>query len=137
MSIQVPVSVGELIDKLTILEIKAQKIEDAKKLGNVNKERALLSAIIARELPASPELDELTSALRSVNEQLWAVEDELRALEAMGDFSAPFVEKARSVYLLNDERARIKQRINVEMGSELVEEKSYAQYTPSDGGGKS
>lgn len=128
MTVHIPVSVGELIDKLTILHIKSERIADRGKLDNVVKERELLAEIVDRELPHTEELGAATAELRAVNESLWTVEDELRALEANGEFSSHFVEQARQVYHLNDERARIKSRINAYCGSEIVEEKSYSAY---------
>jgi hypothetical protein len=124
-----PVAAGELIDKITILEIKKDRIKDAVKVGNVVHELEALRAV-ARDLnlsSASPEeLTRLTVELRSVNEALWDVEDEIRLCEGRGDFGPRFVELARSVYRHNDRRAALKRQLNELLGSALVEEKSYA-----------
>jgi hypothetical protein len=124
--IYVPVSPGELLDKLTILRIKAARIADAEKLANVRRELALLEAAwreAASERAA--QLAEAEAALARVNAALWDVEDALRAREAAQRFDAEFVALARSVYRHNDERAAIKRRVNLQLGSALIEEKSY------------
>lgn len=126
--IAVPVSPGELIDKITILEIKAERIGDAAKRHNVVIELTALRTVRDSVLPASAALDDLTQRLHSVNELLWVIEDEIRSCERLGDFGSVFIELARSVYRTNDQRAAIKQRINILLGSELIEEKSYAAY---------
>jgi len=123
--VSIPVSVGELIDKITILEIKDRKIADPGKLGNVRAELAQLRQIRAR-LPRLSEIATPERELQSVNTRLWEVEDDLRELEARADFGARFVELARSVYKLNDRRAALKYAINLATGSTIVEEKSYA-----------
>lgn len=123
--ILVPVSPGELLDKITILRIKSARITDADKLANVNAELGMLEA--ARrdsDVPADDVADD-ERALQRVNEKLWDIEDDIRAKEAAGVFDTEFVELARSVYLINDERAAIKKRINTRLGSHVVEEKSY------------
>ena len=133
MQMLVPVSYGELIDKISILQIKAQRIEDADKRANVDKE---LSALLAtwRAHPASQahSIDDLWSGLRGVNGQLWDIEDRIRVKEAAGLFDAEFIELARAVYFINDERARLKRDLNARLGSELIEEKSYANYRRED-----
>lgn len=121
----VPVSWGELLDKITILEIKRARIGRPEARSNVEKEHRLLSAIAADAL-ARAELAPLLDALRAVNEALWEIEDAIREEEVEARFGAEFVRLARSVYLRNDERAAIKRRINALLGSELTEEKSYA-----------
>jgi hypothetical protein len=121
----VPISWGELIDKITILEIKRIRLSRPDARVNVEKELALLSVIGARAL-ASGDVAVLSRALRRVNEHLWELEDAIRKEEAKGRFGAVFIRLARSVYKCNDERAAIKRRINALLGSELVEEKSYA-----------
>lgn len=128
MPILAPVSAGELVDKITILRVKAERIGDAAKEANVRKELALLEALAARELPASDRLQALTTELQAVNAQLWDVEDGKRDCERRGDFGPAFVELARRVYRENDGRARIKRAINDLVGSDIVEEKSYAAY---------
>jgi hypothetical protein len=128
MAIRIAISHGELIDKITILEIKAQRIGDAAKRANVEKELALLRATWAAHVPSSPALDAQIDALRAVNAKLWDVEDALRDKERQRQFDAEFIELARSVYFTNDERARIKRAINQLLDSDLIEEKSYQAY---------
>ena len=125
MPLLVPISVGELLDKISILEIKAAAIEDPTKLANVRHELAALQAVRAREVAALPELPALYAELRSVNEELWRIEDAIREHERDGKFGASFVALARSVYHNNDRRAVVKRRINELTGSEYVEEKAY------------
>lgn len=120
----VPVSWGELLDKVTILEIKRERIARPDALANIEREYGLLAAI-ARRVSADHAVHRLTSELKAVNGELWEVEDSLREHEAADDFGATFVALARSVYRLNDKRAAIKRRINALLGSDLVEEKSY------------
>jgi len=125
MPLLVPISVGELLDKLTILEIKAAAIGDPAKLANVERELRELEAVRQREVAAPAEVTPLYAELKVVNQALWDVEDRLRECERAGKFDAGFVELARSVYRHNDRRAVLKRRINELTGSELVEEKSY------------
>ena len=127
-SIAVAVSAGELIDKITILEIKSERIADAAKLANVRHELETLDAARREAVTPSPGLDELTAGLKAVNERLWQIEDDIRDCERNGDFGPRFVELARAVYVNNDERAALKRRINEILGSDIVEEKSYAAY---------
>jgi hypothetical protein len=125
----VPVSIGELVDKVTILELKRDRIADAAKRANVLAELAALEAILAPILAAAPDgTAALVERLRAVNATLWDVEDDLRDCERQAAFGPRFVELARAVYVTNDERARVKREINVQLGSRLVEEKSYAEY---------
>ncbi len=126
--IAVPISLGELIDKITILEIKSVQLTDPDKLRNVRHELDELSLVRDQSLSGSPELDRLTSELRSVNESLWRIEDEIRVCERRQEFGPQFVELARAVYHQNDRRVALKRRINELAGSELVEEKDYAKY---------
>jgi len=126
----VPVSWGELIDKITILDIKLARLSAAAALANVGKEHALLSAIAAPAM-LRPGVPEQVAALRDVNAALWIIEDAIREEEAANRFAAEFVRLARSVYHRNDERAAIKRRINALLDSELVEEKSYASFAPA------
>ena len=127
-SISVAVSAGELIDKITILEIKSERIADAAKLANVRHELETLDAARRGAVTPSPDLDRLTAGLKAVNERLWQIEDDIRDCERNGDFGPRFVELARAVYVNNDERAALKRRINELLGSDIVEEKSYAAY---------
>lgn len=122
----VPVSWGELLDKITILEIKADRIEDAAARANVARELALLREVAAPVLP-QPGLAALIEALRSINCALWEIEDAIRARDAAARFDAEFIRLARAVYLTNDERAALKRKINVLLRSVLVEEKSYGR----------
>jgi hypothetical protein len=124
----VPVSPGELLDKITILRIKSQRIRDAAKVANVRAELQLLERTWATLGAASQKVAADERALQSVNEQLWDIEDRIRDKEAARAFDHDFIELARAVYHRNDERAAIKQRINVALGSIIIEEKSYKPY---------
>ncbi len=126
--LQVEVSAGELVDKITILEIKAERIADPDKVANVQRELRSLVAARSAALPSSRELDELTAELRGINERLWEIEDDIRDCERKSDFGERFIELARAVYRTNDRRAAAKRGINELLGSELVEEKDYADY---------
>ena len=126
--INTPVSFGELIDKITILEIKAQRIAEPAKLANVRRELDLLAATWAAHQASVADISDLRSALRMVNERLWVIEDDIRVKEQRQEFDAVFIRLARSVYFENDERARTKRAINERLGSSLVEEKSYQDY---------
>ena len=126
-NVMAPVSPGELLDKITILEIKAERIEDAQKNANVRVELNLLNAIWASDVP-DVDVAEERAALKAVNEKLWVIEDDIRDEERAKRFGERFVELARSVYFTNDERARLKKVINIKMGSQIVEEKSYSDY---------
>ena len=127
--ISVPISPGELLDKITILRIKSARMQDAVKLVNVRRELELLEQTWRTVLPAGLELHAEEQALEAVNAKLWDVEDLLRDQEAEKRFDAKFIELARAVYFTNDERAAIKKRINIKLGSALVEEKSYRPYS--------
>ncbi len=124
-----PVSVGELLDKVTILRIKAARITEADKLAHVRAELAALEAVAAGVAPA-PGLEAAVAALQATNETLWEVEDAIRLCEARGDFGPDFVRLARAVYVTNDRRAALKREVNRLTGSALVEEKSYAGAAP-------
>ena len=128
MTLRVPVSPGELIDKLTILEIKLERMSDPAKKANVAKEFDVLSEELAKSVRQSAELTQLHSALKQVNETLWVVEDDIRDCERAQDFGPKFIELARSVYRINDRRAELKKEINLLLNSDLIEEKSYAAY---------
>jgi hypothetical protein len=123
-----PVSPGELCDKITILEIKADRMTDPAKLANVRHELAVLSATWADSGFDTHSVTGEVDALRAVNARLWAIEDDIRDCERRQDFGAEFVRLARAVYIENDERAAIKKRINVTLGAKIVEEKSYQPY---------
>ena len=124
----VPISPGELIDKITILEIKSQRMRDAVKLANVRTELALLMDTWQASPWSAADIAAEWAGLRAVNEKLWVIEDEIRDKERDARFDQGFIELARAVYVTNDERAAIKKRINTRLGSTLVEEKSYADY---------
>ena len=126
--IRVPISPGELLDKITILRIKSARITDPAKVGNVRLELGLLEKTWRDSGWAAGNISAEERALHHVNERLWDVEDRIREKEAQQTFDRDFIELARSVYVCNDERAAIKKRINVHLGSRLVEEKSYKQY---------
>ncbi|MGH7723858.1 MAG: DUF6165 family protein [Candidatus Eiseniibacteriota bacterium] len=133
MHLTVQTSPGEFLDKMTILEIKADRIENPEKLENVRRELALLrSTWQASPLSgaAGADASALVSELREVNTILWEVEDRIRLKEAAAAFDAEFIELARSVYRTNDRRAAIKRRLNVLLGSDLIEEKSYTADRP-------
>jgi hypothetical protein len=117
---------GELIDKITILEIKAERIKDAEKLRNVRTELETLRSARDRTMVPSEDLEGLSAELRGVNEALWTIANRLRECEQSGDFGAEFVEQSRSMYRTNDRRAAIKRRINERLRAEIVEEKSCA-----------
>ena len=124
----VEVSAGELLDKITILEIKQERIKDAAKLVNIEKELAALERVRKERIPPSPQLHQLIDELKTVNETLWQIEDEIREFERAKNFSESFVNLARMVYHKNDVRAALKRRANELLGSDLVEEKSYKPY---------
>ena len=136
MLIKAPISVGELVDKITILEIKQEKINDKQKLENINKELDLLTTEFenintSKVLPAHTEIVKLNTLkcdLKLVNKNLWDIEDAIRDCERCREFDEKFIDFARSVYYYNDERSEIKRSINSLLGSHIVEEKSYAKY---------
>ena len=128
MSIKIDVSVGEIMDKLTILEIKSEKIQDEAKLANVCKERDNLLPAIDQPAYQTDEVRQLVAKLKDINLKLWEIEDEIRLKEADKSFDEGFIELALSVYFTNDERAAVKKQINLATGSALVEEKSYEDY---------
>ncbi|HWU75312.1 MAG TPA: DUF6165 family protein [Rhodanobacter sp.] len=126
--IQTPVSYGELIDKITILEIKSRRIADAAKLVNVRNELDLLNATWASDAASQTDISDQRARLLAVNELLWDIEDKIRLKERAQAFDQEFIELARAVYFRNDERAAFKREINLKLGSQLVEEKSYQDY---------
>lgn len=129
MILNVPVSVGEVVDKVTILEIKSARISDEAKLKNIRAELAQLRPLVSGGVFDSPEVAALFDGLRTVNGELWDIEDDIRAEEAAGRFGDRFIELARAVYVTNDRRAELKKKINIATGSDLVEEKSYEDYS--------
>lgn len=129
MSVAVEISFGELIDKITILEIKLERMTDLGQLSNVRTELKLLKAVwVDIAADKEPEVLELALALKGVNERLWDIEDAIRDHERKKVFDGCFIELARSVYLNNDHRAQIKHKINVLLDSSIREEKSYRRY---------
>ena len=130
MTIHIEVSCGELLDKLTILEIKTERMEDPAKRANVEREKALL-ATVWDNLPGvagNEALAGLRRALRETNEKLWVIEDDIRDKERAGVFDESFISLARSVYRTNDQRAALKKQVDTLLGSRLTEEKSYQPY---------
>jgi septal ring factor EnvC (AmiA/AmiB activator) len=127
-TITVEIAPGELVDKITILEIKSERITDSAKLENVRVELTTLAAARDGAVAASPQLADLTAQLKAINEQLWDIEDDIRDCEREKDFGDRFIELARSVYKSNDQRAARKRDINELLGSRLIEEKSYSDY---------
>jgi hypothetical protein len=127
-NITIPVSPGEVVDRLTILEIKTERMADAAQRANVRHELEQLSAVAQTAIPDSAEMRGLHAELKAINEKLWVIEDDIRECERKGDFGDAFVALARAVYRTNDERAGLKRRINEVLGSALIEEKSYAPY---------
>jgi uncharacterized protein YukE len=126
--IKVPVSPGELLDKITILRIKSQRMSDPRKLANVRLELQALQETWTGSAYAAVDIEPDVTALMAVNERLWMIEDDIRDKERSQSFDAEFIRLARAVYVENDERAAIKRRINLRFGSTIVEEKSYKEY---------
>ncbi len=127
-AINTPIAIGELIDKITILEIKVARFTDQARTANAQAELTLLQQLRQAALPESAELTRLTAELKGVNEEIWELEDAIRDCERRRDFGAAFVTVARSIYRTNDRRAAVKRQINLALGSSLIEEKSYAPY---------
>lgn len=126
--ITIPVSPGELVDRLTILEIKIERMTDAAQLASVRRALSFLTQAAERSIPESNEMRALHDELKAVNERLWEIEDDIRDCERKGDFGDAFITLARAVYRTNDERAALKRKINEILGSEIMDEKSYAPY---------
>jgi hypothetical protein len=126
--IKVPISPGELLDKVTILRIKSQRMSDPVKVSNVRLELRALEETWSASAYASIDIDADLRALLAVNERLWVIEDDIRDKERAQSFDAEFIRLARAVYFENDERAAIKRRINTTLGSSIIEEKSYREY---------
>ena len=127
-SIMTEIGSGELIDKITILEIKSERIADAEKLKNVTHELPVLSATRDTHLSGVDGLGELAQQLKTINEALWKIEDDIRACEAEKDFAQKFIDLARAVYITNDKRAAVKKEINLLTGATIIEEKSYTDF---------
>lgn len=127
-NISVPVSPGEVLDKITILEIKSERIEDEAKRVNVRKELQLLSQVWNQSISEDDTIRSLKSRLKEVNEALWEIEDDIRDKERARKFDEEFIRLARAVYVTNDKRSEIKKELNLHLGSQIVEEKSYQAY---------
>lgn len=127
-SIMTAIAPGELIDKITILRIKSERISDDAKLRNIRTELDILQKTQADAVPQSDEMTRLEGELKAVNEALWDIEDDIRDCERAKDFGEEFIRLARAVYITNDKRAALKKEINLLLGSTIVEEKSYAKY---------
>ena len=128
MTVLIQVSPGELIDKMTILEVKLEQMSDPVKLANVRREHDMITRIFREHITDTPALAKLIAELKATNLALWTIEDLIRNHEREGNFGDSFVQLARSIYRINDERAAIKRRINVLLDSAIVEEKSYSDY---------
>tara|TARA_B100000131_G_scaffold301694_1_gene324127 strand:+ start:426 stop:815 length:390 start_codon:yes stop_codon:yes gene_type:complete len=126
--ILIEVSVGELLDKLTILEIKQEKIKDSEKLKYINDEYSVLKDELNKSVRTNPKLDELFNSLKKINEKLWVIEDDKRLCEKNSDFGEKFVKLSRDIHFLNDDRAKIKLEINNHTGSVIKEIKEYTSY---------
>lgn len=127
--ILIPISPGELLDKITILEIKSERIESAEKKANVDKELGMLNQVWNDAVSEDDALQQMRNELKTINENLWVIEDDIRDEERDKRFSERFIELARSVYVTNDQRADVKKRINLHLKSDIVEEKSYQDYS--------
>jgi len=128
MLISTPVSIGEVVDKVTILAIKSERITSVEKLQNINKELELLREILSGVDGLWTTIESLYADLKRINEELWVIEDDIRIKEYKKEFDDEFIRLARAVYVTNDKRADVKKKINLKLGSELVEEKSYEDY---------
>ncbi|TVP52322.1 MAG: hypothetical protein EA349_16010 [Halomonadaceae bacterium] len=125
----VPVSFGEVLDKITILEIKAERISDPEKLVNIRRELEALTQVWDQTVTDAQTVAKERLQLKAINEELWQIEDDIREQEAAQDFGPRFIELARAVYVTNDKRGAVKKQINLALGSQFVEEKSYRDYT--------
>ena len=128
-NIRVPVSPGEVLDKITILEIKSERISDPEKVANVRAELALLQETWAENIRDTEVIQDLHAKLKEINEALWEIEDDIRDKERAKEFDERFIELARAVYVTNDRRSEVKKELNLHLGSEIVEEKSYQDYS--------
>jgi len=128
-NIHVPVSPGEVLDKITILEIKSERINDPEKVANVKVELGLLQETWASFVSEDSIINDLHAQLKEINEALWEIEDDIRDKERAKEYDERFIELARSVYFTNDRRSQVKKELNLHLGSEIVEEKSYQDYS--------
>ena len=127
-NIKVPVSPGEVLDKITILEIKSERMEDPEKVANVRIELKLLQDTWAANITDDDTIRGLHAQLKEINEALWEIEDDIRDKERVKEFDERFIELARAVYFTNDKRSEVKKKLNLHLGSQIVEEKSYQDY---------
>ena len=128
MNVNVEISIGEFFDKITILEIKKARIADADKLININKELDGLNILLTQQSFSRDDVKQEVLELKAINEVLWDIEDDIREKESQKAFDDRFIELARAVYVTNDKRSDIKRDINLKLGSDFVEEKSYEEY---------
>jgi uncharacterized protein YukE len=128
-NIHVPVSPGEVLDKITILEIKSERMSDPEKVANVRVELALLKETWDRAVASDDVIRRLHDELKEINEALWEIEDDIRDKERVREFDERFIELARAVYFTNDRRSKVKKDLNLHLGSEIIEEKSYQDYS--------
>ena len=128
MNANVEISIGEFFDKITILEIKKERIKDASKLVNINTELDALNELLSGLAFSRADVESEVAELKAINEKLWVIEDDIRDKEAAKSFDLAFIELARSVYFTNDRRSDVKRDINIKLGSDFVEEKSYEEY---------
>jgi hypothetical protein len=126
--ILIPISPGELLDKITILQIKSERISDATKVANVRTELGMLEQVWSDTVEDDEQIRALSSELKTINEALWEIEDDIRDEERNQRFDDRFIELARAVYVTNDERANAKKKVNLHLNSSIVEEKSYQDY---------
>jgi len=128
-NIKVPVSPGEVLDKITILEIKSERMSDPEKVANVRIELELLRETWAASIRDDDVIKDLHAELKKINEALWEIEDDIRDKERAKEFDSDFIELARSVYFTNDRRSEVKKQLNLHLGSQIIEEKSYQDYS--------
>ena len=128
MNVKVEISLGEFFDKITILEIKSERISDAAKLVNINNELNSLNALLAGQSFSRKDVEKEVANLKEINEALWEIEDDIREQESNKSFDERFIELARAVYVTNDKRSEVKRDINLKLGSNFIEEKSYEEY---------
>lgn len=126
--LHIPMSPGELLDRITILEIKSERITDEAKLANVRRELSVLERAWRGAVTGDETVRRIHAELKAINEELWKIEDGIRVKERAGEFDARFIELARAVYHTNDRRAAVKKELNLHLGSAIVEEKSYPDY---------
>ncbi|UCB53858.1 MAG: hypothetical protein JSW45_07760 [Thiotrichales bacterium] len=128
MSVNIEISIGEFFDKITILEIKQERITDKDKLANINKELDALNALLEKLPFSRADIQQEFDELKAINEKLWVIEDDIRDKESNKEFDDRFIELARAVYFTNDKRSDVKRAINLKLGSNFIEEKSYEEY---------